>query len=485
MPLSWRLAAATDWRSRRSSAPLHEEAAIPTFLSKVTLWALLTRLRTSFWFLPASMAVAAAALSFALIALDRQLGTSTVKELDWLYTFGPEGARALLSAVASSMITVAGLTFSMTMLTLQLASSQFGPRMLRNFMRDRGNQVVLGTFTATFVYCLLVLRSVRGLEGSSFVPHVAVAFGVFLAIASIAVLIFFIHHIATAIRIETLLAELAAETHAAVDRLYPERFGHAPPDAMDPPPLPEGFEREALPVAVDKGGYVQRIDGTALMRIAVEHDMVIRIAASPGRFVTTGDPLFLVHPPERLSEEIHATIRRTVVIGDERTPDQDLAFSVRRIVEIAQRALSPGINDPTTALYCIDRLGEALGRLAQRRAPSAFRFDGQNRLRIVADVTTLDDLACPAFAAIARYGLADMDVVAHLLRAIDRLVTEAGQENCRGVLALAADLRRCAEAQAELAYDRAQIGAAGRGNAASRSFRPPEPVPGTPGARVS
>lgn len=372
-----------DRRAVPLSATLQEEAAIPTFLSKVTLWALLTRLRTSFWFLPASMAVTAAALSFALIALDRQLGTSTVKEFDWLYTFGAEGARAILSAVASSMITVAGLTFSMTMLTLQLASSQFGPRMLRNFMRDRGNQTVLGTFTATFVYCLLVLRSVHGVEGSSFVPHVAVAYGVFLAIASIAVLIFFIHHIATAIRIETLLAELAEETHEAVDRLYPERFGHGPPDEMEQhPDLPEDFENRAVPVAVDKGGYVQRIDGTALMRIAVKNDMVIRIAASPGRFVTSGDALFLVHPPERLSEEVHAAVRGAVVIGEERTPEQDLAFSVRRIVEIAQRALSPGINDPTTALSCIDRLGEALGRLTQRRAPSAFRFDEQNRLRM-------------------------------------------------------------------------------------------------------
>jgi uncharacterized membrane protein len=167
------------------------------------------------------MAGAAVALSFALIEIDTWLGAKTVRDFDWLYTFGPEGARAILSAIASSMITVAGLTFSITMLTLQLASSQFGPRLLRNFMRDRGNQIVLGTFTATFIYCLLVLRTVRGVEGSSFVPHLAVAFGVLLALTSIAVLIYFIHHIATAIRIETLLVALAHETHAAVDHLYP------------------------------------------------------------------------------------------------------------------------------------------------------------------------------------------------------------------------------------------------------------------------
>jgi uncharacterized membrane protein len=146
-------------------------------------------------------------------------------DFGWLYTFGPEGARAVLSAIAGSMITVAGLTFSITMLTLQLASSQFGPRLMRSFMRDRGNQLVLGTFIATFLYCLLVLRTVRGTEGPALCRTLAVAFGVLLAIASIAVLIYFIHHIATSIRVETLLAQLAAETASAIDRLYPERLG--------------------------------------------------------------------------------------------------------------------------------------------------------------------------------------------------------------------------------------------------------------------
>jgi uncharacterized membrane protein len=182
------------------------------------------------------MAAIAIALSFLLVQADVWIGGETVRDIGWLYTFGPEGARAILSAIASSMITVAGLTFSITMLTLQLASSQFGPRLLRNFMRDRGNQIVLGTYLATFVYCLLVLRTVRGTEGSHFVPHLAVAAGVLLALASIAVLIYFIHHVATAIRIETLLAELAAETRTAVDRLFPQRIGDNPSPQGGPEP---------------------------------------------------------------------------------------------------------------------------------------------------------------------------------------------------------------------------------------------------------
>jgi uncharacterized membrane protein len=189
-----------------------------SILSPVRFFAAWDRLRESFWFLPALMTAAAIALSFGLTALDAEVEEGTYRRIEWLYLFGPEGARAILSAIAGSMITVAGLTFSITMLTLQLASSQFGPRLLRNFMSDRGNQIVLGTFIATFLYCLLVLRTVKGVEGSSFVPHIAVAAGIVLSIASLAVLIYFIHHTARSIRLETILANLARPRDAGHDR---------------------------------------------------------------------------------------------------------------------------------------------------------------------------------------------------------------------------------------------------------------------------
>jgi uncharacterized membrane protein len=374
------------------------------------------------------MAGIAVVLSFLLVQVDALIGAETVRAVGWLYTFGPEGARAILSAIASSMITVAGLTFSITMLTLQLASSQFGPRLLRNFMRDRGNQTVLGTFLATFIYCLLVLRTVRGTEDSHFVPHVAVAAGVVLALASIAVLIYFIHHVATAIRIETLLAQLAAETAAAVDRLYPERLGKEPPasarlkrDAA----MPADFERDCRPIASGRSGYVQRVDEDALMKLAVQHDLVVRIDARPGRFVWEDDAVLSAYPRDAVPDQAVGELRAAVVLGTERTPEQDLAFSVRRIVEIAQRALSPGINDPTTALYCIDRLGETFGRMAKRDIPSPLRLDEDGHLRVVTHAYSLEDLACPAFLAVTRYGSADKDVVCKLLKTLDALAETA------------------------------------------------------------
>ena len=371
------------------------------------------------------MAGMAIGLSFLLVQVDDLIGVGAVRDVGWLYTFGPEGARAVLSAIASSMITVAGLTFSITMLTLQLASSQFGPRLLRNFMRDRGNQIVLGTYLATFIYCLLVLRTVRGTEESHFVPHVAVATGVLLALASIAVLIYFIHHVATAIRIESLLAQLATETVAAVDRLYPERMGDEPPRAAEVDrneAVPRNFDQECRPIASGRSGYVQRVDEDALMNLAVKHDLVLRIEVRPGRFVWEDDTLLIAYPRDAVSNDVAGELRGALVLGAERTPEQDLEFSVRRIVEIAQRALSPGINDPTTALYCIDRLGETFDRMARRHSPSPLRFDKKGHLRILTDTKTLEQLACPAFLAVARYGRGDHDVVCKLLETLDALL---------------------------------------------------------------
>jgi uncharacterized membrane protein len=411
---------------------------VKPLLSVLRLGAFWDRLRTSFWLVPTVMAAGAIVLAFALTRLDAAMEQGVYDRIELLYLFGPEGARSILSAIASSMITVAGLTFSITMLTLQLASSQFGPRLLRNFMRDRGNQTVLGTFISTFVYCLLVLRTVKGVEGASFVPHLSVAIGVILAIASLAVLIYFIHHTAHSIRIETLLASLAAETQTAIDRLYPERIGHRASGHVGKAP---DFD-QASAVRAESGGYVQAIDADSLLGYASKHRLVVSIAARPGSFVTKRDALLRVLTPQPLSDDVTRALRACVLIGDERTPDQDLEFSIRRIVEIAQRSLSPGINDPTTALYCIDRLQEAFVRLAGRNPPSNCRLDDDGCLRVVAEPLTLDDLAGGAFAAVARYAGTDVDVLTALSVALDRVVEAAGVDRHPRVVALRLSLRR-------------------------------------------
>lgn len=431
------------------------EAHIHSILLRLRLLGLWERLRTSFWFLPATLVGLAIAMSVLLIQVDRWLSVEVINRLGFLYTFGPEGARAILSAIASSMITVAGLTFSITMLTLQLASSQFGPRLLRNFMRDRGNQLVLGVFIATFVYCLLVLRTVRGTEGASFVPHIAVAFGVVLALASLAVLIYFIHHVATAIRIETVLMKLGAETRAAIDRLYPESLGQDPPaPSYETPAIPPAeFQRDARRIGATASGYVQRVDIETLLKIATENDLVIRVETRPGQFMSEGSMIATAGPSGRVSDELADSLGDSIIIGQERTPEQDLEFSIRRIVEIAQRTLSPGVNDPATALYCIDRLGEALVLLASRKIPSPVRHDENGDLRVVTEVVSVGELTRSAFAAVARYGMADADVIAHLLSVMDSLRAVVNPEEKDRLLGLQNRIRQDSEKQL-VSFDR-------------------------------
>jgi uncharacterized membrane protein len=434
--------------------------ALISYLSTTRLISLWDRLRTSFWFLPSAMACAAIGLSYALVEVDAGLSVEAIRELGWLYSFGPEGARAVLSAIAGSMITVAGLTFSITMLTLQLASSQFGPRLLRNAMRDRGNQVVLGTFISTFAYCLLVLRTVRGTEGASSVPHLSVAVGVLLALASLGVLIYFIHHVANAIRIETVLAQLATETNAAIDQLYPERLGRDPPDDA-----PRAARRDASGDVADRevciqaaeSGYVKRLDTEALMRMATEHNLVVWIEARPGRFVIEQQVVLSASPSKRIPAEIADALRGTLVIGPDRSPDQDVAHALRRIVEIAQRALSPGINDPTTAIYCLDRMEEALMRLAARDVPPPTRYDKEGRLRVVTEVETLEALACPSLVAVARYALADADVISRILALIETVGRIAPAEAAAQLAALGEAIRRDSAQLLDLSYDRDRL----------------------------
>lgn len=433
------------------------------------------RLRTNFWFLPSVMATIAAALSFALVQLDVWVGVEAVRSFGWTYTFGAEGARAILSAIASSMITVAALTFSMTMVSLQLASSQFGPRLLRNFMRDRVNQTMLGIFIATFVYCLLVLRTVRGTDDNNFVPHLSVAFGVFLAIASLAMLIYFIHHIALSIRIETQLADIAAEIRAAIDHLYPERIGRegglAAQAATADAQRQESGTQEC-PVVSESSGYVQTVDADALMQVAIANDLVVRLMTRPGDFVRDEQTLMMACPADRVSTETARELGASLIIGRDRTPTQDLEFSIRRLVEIAQRALSPGINDPTTALYCIDRLAEAFERLATRSPPSPQRRDENGRVRVIAEVATLDGLACPAFAAVARYGIGDADVMARLLAAMTIVAGRAEVAAAREIEALARDIEREARKRALFKAEMGERDVPGARSGAS-ACRPP------------
>lgn len=379
------------------------------------------RVRSSFWFLPAVMAGGAMLLAFAAVALDTPITDWLTLHWGLTFTGGAEGASALLAAIAGSMITIAGVVFSMTLVALSLASSQLGPRLLRNFMRDTTTQMVLGTFVATFLYCLLVLRTIRRAEEIAFVPHLSVTLGVLLAVVSVGVLIFFIHHVSISIQANEIVARVGTDLIEGIEQLFPENIGRGSPRIPTEPPDAEfldTFDREARPIKSTGDGYLQFVDGDALMALAMQEDVVIRLLGRLGHYVVATRPLALVWPGNRVTDQLMERVNSALALGNQRSSGQDIEFTVNQLVEIAIRALSPGVNDPFTAMTCVDHLGSALCRLAQRDMPSSYRHDRQDQLRVITPVFTFADVTDAAFNQIRQYGRSSTAVTIRLLETI-------------------------------------------------------------------
>lgn len=383
------------------------------------------RLSASFWFVPSLMASAAAVAAFVMIGVDEYAANQGKV---WGYEGGAEGASVVLGTIAGSMITIAGVVFSMTLVALTLASAQLGPRLLRNFMRNRANQVMLGTFVSTFVYCLLVLRTIRRVDENAFVPHLSVSIGVVFALVSLAVLIYFIHHVSMLIQADEVVARVGNELCQAIEQLFPEHIGNAQAEAAATATAfqaPLDFEGQAAPVLAAGDGYLQLIDAERLLALAVEADVQIRVERQPGQYVVCGRPLVLVWPGERSTEALERKIQAIFVLGNQRTSTQDLGFAIKQLVEIAVRALSPGVNDPFTAVSCVDRLGSALYRLADRNMPEPCRFDAHQQLRVLSTPLTFSDFADAAFNQIRQYGRNSVTVTLRLMETIGVVAEKA------------------------------------------------------------
>lgn len=346
----------------------------------------LDQLRSRLWFIPGLFVVGSIVAAFVLVPIDHVIDRSVVSQLsNVLFAGGPDSARLVLSTIAAAMLTFTGLVFTVTMLVLQLASSQLSPRVMRTFLRDRVNQSVLGLFVATFLYALLVLREVRSPpDGTPFVPSVAVTFVYLLLVASVALFVLYIHHMAQAIRAAEVLRNVGDETRQAIVRLYPEGIADEPSAA--PPALPDR-EPDEVVLLERAPGVITSTDAAALVRLAEEHRLTVELVHHTGDFVPTGSPLLRVwrrSPSDADAEIPTRALARAIQTGLERTMTQDAAFGFRQIVDIAERALSPGVNDPTTAVQALDELHDLLRRLAQRTIPSPIRLaqDGSVLLRL-------------------------------------------------------------------------------------------------------
>ncbi len=441
------------------NGPFHGGASTPVFEAtalKAQLLKYWDRIQSGFWFLPSLMAIAAIMLAFGAVWLDRAVAEGFLPMPRILYAGSPQGATAVLSTIAGSMITIAGVVFSITLVALSLASSQFGPRLLRNFMRDNTNQVVLGTFVATFLYCVLVLRAIQHGGDSAFVPHLALNLAVLLALASIGVLIYFIHHISLSIQADEIIARVATDLQRGIDRLFPEQIGRdtVKGGAGD---VPTSFEDAGI-VTAPADGYLQIVDSQSLVELARSADVVIRLDVRPGDYLVAGCPVARVLPALSVDDTLRKDIRSTLVVGNQRSTAQDVEFCVQQLVEVAVRALSPGINDPFTAMGCIDRLGAAYCRVAERDMPSAERLDVDHRVRVIAPVVTFQRMVDPALSAIRQSARANVSVTLRLLDTLATVATCIRRETDARILRRHADLvKEVALDELTTDYDRQAI----------------------------
>lgn len=393
------------------------------------------QLRAKYWFVPSILLALAILLSVVLVRIDEQVGFELIASIRWLYLGGPDGARTVLSTIASSTITVAGVVFSIVIVALSNASTQFGPRLLTNFLRDRSNQFVLGIFLATFIYCLLILRTIRtgDTDASSFVPYISVSVGIFMALASILSFVYFVHHVSLSISANRVIDLVGDELDRAIDRLYPSEAPRALGDIelrlRDESDLPPDFEERSSAFCSDDNGYVQAIDYGALTKIASENDAILRVNCRPGLFVKKDGEMGKFFPGDRLDVETHDRIRSQFIIGPERVGQQDIEFAIDQLVEVATRSLSASINDPYTVMICIDRLGSALATLAERRIPSGYFYDEDGRLRVITHPVTFSGLLDDAFNLIRQHSRGDVAITIRLLEA---LAVVAKQTNSPG-----------------------------------------------------
>ena len=415
-------------------------------------------LRTTLWVVPTIEIAVAVALFVVTYLLDWSVYHGHITLPAWVNNGNADAARQILTAIAAAVITVVGLVFSITIVALTLASTQFGPRMLRNFIRDRGTQVTLGTFVATFVYATLTLGAVaHGNPG--FVPHLSITVAMVLVLADLAVLVYFIHHVATSIQLPNVIAGIARDLSRSIDTemSYREAQAERLGDLSAELTAREALAANGAPVVATRSGYLQFVGYARLIDIARRGDAVIELLHRPGHFVVEGLPLAEVAPATaapniaRALDDAHAT-------GAYRTISQDLAFSIDQLVEIAIRALSPAVNDTFTALTCIDWLTDALCKISRRWEPRRAHIDDGGRVRVIDADLSYDRLLQRAFDKIRQAGRGMPAVLIRQLSVLARIVeqtTEAPQR--QAVLAEAEMLLRASEESVPEPSDRADV----------------------------
>lgn len=381
------------------------------------LKALWHEVRDSLWFLPSVLTLAGAGLAVALVSLgDRVVDAVGGESVWWLFGGSPEGAQGVLSAISGSIITVTGVVFSVTIVALQLASSQFTPRVLRQFTADRANQVVLGVFIGTFTYTLLVQRTIRTEDGGeAFVPHLAVTGAVLLALTSIGFLIFFINHAARSIQASVILASVTTDTLRVIHNVFPEPLLDGSATFHTVEEFSGGRQEAPHRVAADRAGYVQAINIASLRDAARTGQVMIQLEIEIGRHLLPGQHVASIWPAADATSELERAVCASLILGMERTPHQDMKLGVVELMDMAVKALSPSVNDPTTAMHAIDRLGEVLLAMSWRQRGDRIELSDDGRPLVLMRQPRLEDVTALGINQVRHFAADNATVSSALL----------------------------------------------------------------------
>jgi uncharacterized membrane protein len=413
-------------------------------------------LRTNLWLVPAVEVIIAVLLFAGTYALDRAAYDGVFRVPGWAISGSADAARQILTAIAAAIITVVGVVFSIVIVALTLTSTQFGPRMLRNFIRDRGTQITLGTFVATFIYAVLAVVSISPGPHGDFVPHVSVTVTLALVALDLAVLIYFIDHIAKTIQLPQVIASIALDLANAIDA----ELALPRPSAKRGPSLGEllrRIEEQGGVVRARKSGYLQFVRFDTLVGISTRAHAVIRLLERPGHFVVEGGPLALVWPPEAAAR-VARDLDRAHATGPHRTLTQDLSFAIDQLVEIAIRALSPAVNDTFTALTCVDWLGDSLCKITRSWSPAAIHRDRDGNVRVITVTVSYRRLVERSFEKIRQAARGMPAVMIRQLDALAKVAEYASTDEQREVIAQEAEkITRLSEESVSEAADRAAV----------------------------
>ena len=346
----------------------------------------------------------------------------------------PQVAQVILAGIAASIMTVVSIVFAILLMTLTLASVQFSPRILISFVRDRTTQWTLGIFLGTFSYCMAALPAARSVP-TAFSPVATVSGAMLLSLLCVGWLIFFIFHISQAISVNYIVDRIAGETERVIDDLMPHRRSRSYQSAAAPP-VPD---RPLTPVAAPVSGYIRFIDTRRLLAVAASTRLYVRVLRRVGHFVPAGVQLFAVSRADRLSEEVHDRLLACFDIGPVRTLQQDAEFGMVQIADIALKAISPAVNDPSTAINCLDQLGRIMIRWIARDPPDAALYDPPHVVRVAIPWIDLDGLLDTGFEQIRHYAEGDLPVSLRMLRVLQDMASTTDDAEIRARLRMRGD----------------------------------------------